>query len=103
MRAWQGIRQSLVVATPAAMEEPVRLSSPRAALVPSSYVRCRGRSDPPMAVDAGAVHARARGWDYHGVASGHEAMITAPLEWAALLVQIAARSSGHPKQVAMAC
>jgi hypothetical protein len=45
-----------------------------------------------MRVFAGqADRARARGWPVHEIETGHEAMVTAPAELAAVLMEVAGR------------
>ncbi|HUZ02767.1 MAG TPA: alpha/beta hydrolase [Thermomicrobiaceae bacterium] len=73
--------------------EALRVPEHRAAQIPSSYIRCAGSADLPTPIHMHARNAQARGFDYHEIASGHDAMVTAPRELAALLIEIAARSS----------
>ncbi|HET9017569.1 MAG TPA: alpha/beta fold hydrolase [Thermomicrobiaceae bacterium] len=73
----------------ASAEEPLRAPEYRAAQIPRSYIRCGGPSQQPTSLGAHAKKARARGFDYHELATGHDAMVTAPRELAALLIEIA--------------
>lgn len=64
-------------------EQAVRLESAEAERLPRSYVRCTGSGTFATVAEG----ARARGWDYHELQTGHDAMITAPCELARLLVK----------------
>lgn len=81
----------------AAAGEPLRVPEYRAARIPSSYIRCSGPAEQPTPMSAHAKKARARGFDYHELATGHDAMVTAPRELAALLIQIADKASVEVK------
>jgi pimeloyl-ACP methyl ester carboxylesterase len=73
----------------ASAEEPLRAPEHRAAQIPSSYIRCSGPAERAIPMRTHATRARERGFDYHELATGHDAMVTAPRELAALLIQIA--------------
>lgn len=65
--------------------DPLRLTG-AADGVPAAFVECTDW----MRVFAGqADRARAKGWPVHEIATGHEAMVTAPAELAALLDRLA--------------
>ncbi|MBQ0825970.1 alpha/beta hydrolase [Streptomyces tagetis] len=66
--------------------EPLRLTG-GADRVPAVFVEC---VDWMRVFTAHAERAAARGWPVHEIATGHEAMVTAPDELAALLLDIAA-------------
>lgn len=66
--------------------EALRLTG-RGEQVPATYVEC---TDWMRVFAAQAEKACARGWPTHTIATGHEAMVTAPDELAALLLEIAA-------------
>jgi pimeloyl-ACP methyl ester carboxylesterase len=60
--------------------------------VPAAFVECVSW----MRVFAGqADRARERGWPVHELATGHEAMVTAPEELAGVLLEIAGRVPAH--------
>jgi pimeloyl-ACP methyl ester carboxylesterase len=70
-----------------ALEQPVRLTG-RGAAIPRTYIRCS--LDPERGVMLPfAEHARAQGWDYHLLATDHDAEITDPGGLAALLNDVA--------------
>ena len=73
--------------------EPVAAANAASRALPRVFIACRG--NPPTTPDVfgpSAAKARAFGWDVHGLAAGHLAMLTAPDELAALLVRIASRA-----------
>ncbi|MET8979363.1 alpha/beta fold hydrolase [Streptomyces sp. NPDC004539] len=67
--------------------EPLSLAG-GSELVPGVFIEC---VDWARVFRAQAERAAARGWPVHEIATGHEAMVTAPDELAALLLKIAAR------------
>ncbi|MFD0663367.1 alpha/beta hydrolase [Thermocatellispora tengchongensis] len=69
-----------------AYTEPLRLAG-RAESVPAAFIECTGwmRVFRPH-----AERAEARGWPVHHLATGHEAMVTAPKELADVLLALAA-------------
>ncbi|MBW0106829.1 alpha/beta hydrolase family protein [Pseudonocardia sp. KRD291] len=66
--------------------EPLRLSG-RGDTVPATFVEC---VDWMRVFTPHARRAAARGWPVHEIATGHEAMVTAPDQLAALLLELAA-------------
>ena len=56
--------------------------------VPTTFIRC---TDPPYAnIEASAAYAKSRAdWQYLELATGHDAMVSAPAELAALLQRVA--------------
>jgi pimeloyl-ACP methyl ester carboxylesterase len=63
--------------------------------VPAAFVECVSW----MRVFAGqADRARARGWPVHELETGHEAMVTAPEELAAVLIEVAGRLPSPPEK-----
>ena len=66
--------------------EPLRLTV-KADQVPGAFVEC---TDWMRVFTPHAERAAARGWPVHEIATGHEAMVTAPEELAELLLEIAA-------------
>lgn len=66
--------------------EPLRLTG-KADQVPGVFVEC---TDWMRVFTPHAERAAARGWPVHEIATGHEAMVTAPGELAELLLEIAA-------------
>ena len=69
-----------------AYQDRLLIVDPRAASLPADFIRC---TEFPAFAGAGET-ARARGWAYHELATGHDAMVTAPAELAALLLRLAA-------------
>lgn len=65
------------------------LRDPRAAALPRAYIQCTRRPLPILPMSA--ARAREAGWPFFEIATGHDAMITAPAEVAALLARLAAR------------
>ncbi|TDE25103.1 alpha/beta fold hydrolase [Nonomuraea mesophila] len=66
--------------------EPLRLSG-KGEQVPAAFIEC---TDWMRVFTPQAERAAARGWPVHEIATGHEAMVTAPGELAELLLRIAA-------------
>jgi pimeloyl-ACP methyl ester carboxylesterase len=69
-----------------AYEQPVPPRTKAAGSLPRSYIGCTGF---PV-FDPIRASIKAAGWDYHEIATGHDAMITAPSELAEVLIGIAA-------------
>jgi pimeloyl-ACP methyl ester carboxylesterase len=67
-------------------EERIRLVNAAAARVPRSYIWCKQHS----LLRAIAAEAKASGYDYHELDSGHDAMMIAPAALAAILEKCAA-------------
>jgi pimeloyl-ACP methyl ester carboxylesterase len=70
-------------------EQPVRLTDAAAAALPRTYVHCTAG---PVAPSFAPFAARARaepGWRYRELATGHDAMLTAPEALAGLLLELA--------------
>ena len=70
--------------------QPIRLSG-AAAAIPTTYIRCTVGYD-PNDEDTRRQDARIRsepGWRYRELATGHDAMITAPGALAGLLLEVA--------------
>jgi pimeloyl-ACP methyl ester carboxylesterase len=73
--------------------DPVRLSHPKAAKIPRTYIYC---NHPPMG-PFGQFADRRRNdeaWRYRELATGHDAMITEPEQLAKLLLEAGASPSG---------
>lgn len=70
----------------ATYSEPLRVSS-AADRVPGAYIEC---TDWMRVFESQAHRGRRRGWDMHEIATGHEAMVTAPDELSGLLGAISA-------------
>jgi pimeloyl-ACP methyl ester carboxylesterase len=89
---WAWVRPKLVPQTFKALTEPIRLTGAGAAL-PGTLILCTADAPPgsPAAAEAAPVVARAhaRGYRYRELATGHDAMITAPQALAALLLEVA--------------
>ena len=73
--------------------QPLRLANPAGFAGPKTYIACVAA--PAGWRDALVERARAeRGWRYREVATGHDAMITAPRQLAELLLEIARAANG---------
>jgi len=66
-------------------EEPLRLSNPKARLIPSAYIVCTRQQD---GFERVAARMKSRGWQCFEIATGHDAMITAPRELAGILLAL---------------
>jgi len=70
-------------------QQPVRLTNPAAAALPRTFIHC---TDKPAGDLFAPLAARLRAetrWRYRALATGHDAMVTAPQEVAALLLALA--------------
>lgn len=70
--------------------QPVRLTSPAAGALPRAFIECTGTGW----FGKFAERARAAGWQYTALLTGHDAMITAPKELARRLVDLANQACG---------
>ncbi len=68
--------------------DPVHISDPRAARIPRTFVYCNDPAVGPFGQFADRVR-EDESWTYFELATGHDAMITAPEEVADLLLQLA--------------
>ncbi|GIW07043.1 MAG: esterase [Dehalococcoidia bacterium] len=79
-----------------AWTDPVRLGNPAAAGVPCSMIACgRGGARAAQAARLRAIAMR-RGWPFFELDSGHDAMVTHPVELSAILLAIAERPGPVP-------
>ena len=65
-------------------EDKLKLTNPAARELPHTYIMCTGQAD---GFERQAAIARARGWTCREIATGHDAMITAPRELADILLE----------------
>lgn len=72
----------------ATLTEPVQVRNPAAAALPRTYVRCTLTPNPQFDPFAAAARQAGSGWQYRELAAGHLAMVTAPNELAALLLEL---------------
>ena len=85
--AW--MRARLVAHPFASMTQPLRLSHPTGFAGSKTYIACT-EAGPAAWRDAMIERARTEpGWRFRELATGHDAMITAPAELAALLLEVA--------------
>jgi pimeloyl-ACP methyl ester carboxylesterase len=78
---------SLMVGQPIrTFEDKLRLTNPAARRLPHTYIMCTREDD---SFEKCAAIAHEKGWRYFGVATGHDAMVTAPRELADILLQLA--------------
>jgi pimeloyl-ACP methyl ester carboxylesterase len=71
--------------------EPVPLGNAQSRALPRVFIHCT--DNPPTTPDVFgpfSAKARAKGWKVHEISAGHLAMLTAPRELAALLLEVAA-------------
>lgn len=71
------------------MTDPHRAGHPAAAALPRSYLRCTGFPSPAFDRTAETARRPGSGWRLRELATGHDAMVTAPRELADLLLAIA--------------
>jgi len=71
--------------------DPLRVDPPLAAGLPCTYVAC---TDPPYrpVAHSAAIARDQPGWQYRELRTGHDAMITAPAELAAVLLEAGGRA-----------
>ncbi len=71
--------------------QPLTLRSPTASQLPRAFINCTDKADiPPFApLVRAAARARAEGWAYHELPSGHTPMQTMPQHLADLLLTLA--------------
>ncbi len=74
--------------------DPLMVDPPLAAGLPCSYVACTDPPYPPVARSA-AMAREEPGWHYSELPTGHDAMITAPAEVAAILLGAAGTHGRH--------
>ncbi len=67
---------------------PIRLANPLGNGLPVTYIRCTDPAYAPMAASAARAKATP-GWTYVELATGHDAMVTAPAELTAILAGLA--------------
>jgi pimeloyl-ACP methyl ester carboxylesterase len=89
---WAWVQSKVVPQPFRATAEPIALTGAGAAL-PGTYIACTA-DKPPGSPRAGlfaphVARARARGYRYRELATGHDAMVTAPQAIAALLLELA--------------
>lgn len=70
----------------ATFEQPIKLASPEAAGLPGAYILCTGRKNEWF--EAMAKRAKAMGYQYFEIPTGHDAMISAPRDLVAILLEI---------------
>jgi pimeloyl-ACP methyl ester carboxylesterase len=68
--------------------EPVPAGNARSAALPRAFIHCTAGPTTPVFAPF-AAKARARGWEVHEIATGHEVMFTAARELADLLLRVA--------------
>lgn len=79
-----------------AWTDPTRLGNPAAAAVPGTMIACtRGGARRAQAGRLRAI-ATERGWRYFEIESGHDAMVTHPVELSAILLTIADSPTSAP-------
>lgn len=71
------------------LEQPLRLTNEAAALIPRTYIYCvrEGAASPRLARSAERARAE-QGWRYRELATGHDAMVSAPQQLAELLLEL---------------
>ncbi len=66
-------------------DQPMKITSPEARRLPKSYISCSEYKEFHFM----AQKARAKGWDYHELKTGHDAMINVPYELVQILEALA--------------
>ncbi len=74
------------------MLNTVRLTNPKAAQIPRTYIYCNSPAIGPFGQFAERLRAD-ESWQYRELATGHDAMITEPKQLAELLLEIGEKSS----------
>lgn len=69
-------------------EQPVRLTNPAASSLLRTYVHCTAGPLAPSFAPFAERFRTASGWNYHELATGHDAMLTAPGELAEVLLEL---------------
>jgi len=71
--------------------QPLALKHPTAPQLPRAFIACTDKADVPAfaPLNRAAARARAEGWDYHELPSGHTPMQTMPQQLADLLLTLA--------------
>ncbi|HEV2121876.1 MAG TPA: alpha/beta fold hydrolase [Chloroflexota bacterium] len=84
--AW--VQRKLTPQPRAPHEQPLRLRCPAGSGLPRTFIYCANKAPgDPFAAMAQRVHEEA-GWRYHELATGHDAMITAPAALTELLLEV---------------
>lgn len=71
----------------ATYDEPAPRGNTKSAALRRVFIHCTGGPTAPVFAPF-AAKARSRGWTYHEIATGHEAMLTAPDQVAAILLGV---------------
>ena len=66
-------------------DQPIKITNPEASRLPKSYISCTEYSEFHFM----AQKARAKGWDYHELKTGHDATINVPHELVQILEALA--------------
>ncbi len=66
---------------------PHRVAAQKAPQLPRVFIHCTGGPTAPVFAPF-AAKARSRGWAYHEIAAGHEVILTAPDQVAAILLDV---------------
>ncbi len=80
-------------------EQPLRLANPAGAALPRTFIYCKDKApgDPFAAMARRAQEGE--GWGYHELPTGHDAMVTMPVELAALLTTLDTTAAHWPEDV----
>lgn len=72
------------------LRQPLRIENPEAARLPRTYIYCTAKADYPLFRHFGeaAARARAEGWRYRELPTGHAALWTMPRELTDLLLEL---------------
>ena len=74
-----------------AFTQPIRVGNPAAARLPRTFINCTEKGDDELMAPLwrAGERARAAGWDYRELPTGHIPMETLPAELTALLLDLA--------------
>jgi pimeloyl-ACP methyl ester carboxylesterase len=75
-------------------QQPVRLTNPAAVSLPRTYVHCTSGPLVPSFAPFAVRTRSAPGWRYYELATGHDAMLTAPETLAGVLIEVGHVASG---------
>jgi pimeloyl-ACP methyl ester carboxylesterase len=90
MAAWA--KQRITPQPLATYTEPVPAGNAQSAALPRGYIHCTAGPTTSL-FGSFAAKARSRGWEMHEIATGHDAMLTAPRELVEILLKVAGQAS----------
>jgi hypothetical protein len=86
----QWVNAKMIAHPLATLLQPLELSNPVAAALPRTYIHCKATATGRSLFEQFARRAQAEpGWRYRELATGQDAMVTEPVQLAALLPEVA--------------